>query len=121
MSPSKTNRVFNFSAGPATLPLPVLQQIQDEMLSLPGVGASVLEISHRSKDFDTIIEDATARLGRLLNLPDTHEILYLQGGAAMQNAMIASNFLTDKSQTADYIVNGSWGKKAPLNATALAT
>ena len=112
MSPSKTNRVFNFSAGPATLPLPVLQQIQDEMLSLPGVGASVLEISHRSKDFDTIIEDATARLGRLLNLPDTHEILYLQGGAAMQNAMIASNFLTDKSQTADYIVNGSWGKKS---------
>ena len=112
MSPAKTNRVFNFSAGPATLPLPVLQQIQDEMLSLPGVGASVLEISHRSKDFDTIIEDSTARLGRLLNLPDTHEILYLQGGAAMQNAMIASNFLTDKSQTADYIVNGSWGKKS---------
>lgn len=109
---SQANRVFNFSAGPATLPLPVLQQIQDEMLSLPGVGASVLEISHRSKEFDAIIEDATTRLGRLLNLPDTHEILYLQGGAAMQNAMIASNFLTDKSQTADYIVNGSWGKKS---------
>ena len=112
MSNTTPDRVFNFSAGPATLPLPVLQQIQDEMLSLPGAGASVLEISHRSKDFDAIIEDATVRLGRLLNLPDTHEILYLQGGAALQNAMIASNFMTDKSQTADYIVNGSWGKKS---------
>ena len=94
MSNTTPDRVFNFSAGPATLPLPVLQQIQDEMLSLPGAGASVLEISHRSKDFDAIIEDATVRLGRLLNLPDTHEILYLQGGAALQNAMIASNFMT---------------------------
>lgn len=112
MSSSTANRVFNFSAGPAVLPLPVLQQIQDEMFSLPGVGSSVLEISHRSKDFDSIIEDATTRLGRLLNLPDTHEVLFLQGGAALQNAMIASNFLTDKSQTADYIVNGSWGKKS---------
>ena len=112
MSTSKSKRVFNFSAGPATLPEPVLQQIQDEMFSLPGVGASVLEISHRSKDFDVIIEDATTRLTRLMKVPDTHEILYLQGGAALQNVMIASNFLTDKTQTADYIVNGSWGKKS---------
>lgn len=112
MSSSTASRVFNFSAGPATLPLPVLQQIQDEMFSLPGVGASVLEISHRSKDFDVILEDASARLGKLLNLPDTHEVLFLQGGAALQNVMIASNFLTDKSQTADYIVTGAWGKKS---------
>ena len=112
MSTSKSKRVFNFSAGPATLPEPVLQQIQDEMFSLPGVGASVLEISHRSKDFTAILEDATTRLTRLLQVPDTHDILYLQGGAALQNVMIASNFLTDESQTADYIVNGSWGKKS---------
>ncbi|MCL4132695.1 UNVERIFIED_CONTAM: hypothetical protein GTU68_058965 [Idotea baltica] len=112
MSTSKDSRVFNFSAGPATLPLPVLQQIQDEMFSLPGVGASVLEISHRSKDFDVILDDATTRLGRLLNLPDTHEVLFLQGGSALQNVMIPSNFMTDSSQTADYIVSGAWGKKS---------
>jgi len=112
MSTSKDSRVFNFSAGPATLPLPVLQQIQDEMFSLPGVGASVLEISHRSKDFDEILDDATTRLGRLLNLPDTHEVLFLQGGSALQNVMIPSNFMADSSQTADYIVSGAWGKKS---------
>ena len=116
MSTSTSKRVFNFSAGPATLPEPVLQQIKDEMLSLPGVGASVLEISHRSKEFDAIIEDATTRLTRLLKVPDTHEILYLQGGAALQNAMIASNLMIDKSQTGDYIVNGSWGKKSAAEA-----
>lgn len=109
---STAARTFNFSAGPATLPWPVLQQIQDEMFSLPGVGASVLEISHRSKDFDLILDDATTRLGQLLNLPDTHEVLFLQGGSALQNVMIASNFLTDNSQTADYIVTGAWGKKS---------
>ena len=116
MSSSTPKRVFNFSAGPATLPEPVLQQIQDEMFSLPGVGASVLEISHRSKEFTAILEDTTARLTRLMKVPDTHDILYLQGGAALQNVMIASNFLTDKSQTADYIVNGSWGKKSIAEA-----
>ena len=112
MSTSTATRVFNFSAGPATLPLPVLQQIQDELFSLPGVGASVLEISHRSKDFDVILEDATERLGKLLNIPETHEVLFLQGGSALQNVMIANNFLTDKSQTADYLVTGAWGKKS---------
>ncbi len=109
---TKTSRVFNFSAGPAVLPLPVLEQIQQEMVSLPGVGSSVLEISHRSKDFDTIIEDADARLRRVMNIPDDYEVLFLQGGAALQNAMIPANLITDPGQTADYIVTGSWGKKS---------
>ena len=69
------SRVFNFSAGPAVLPLSVLEQIRDEMLSLPGVGSSVLEISHRSKDFDAIIEDANLRLRRVLNIPDDYDCL----------------------------------------------
>lgn len=106
------SRVFNFSAGPAVLPLSVLQQIQDEMLSLPGVGSSILEISHRSKDFDAILEDTTLRLRQLGNIPDTHEVLYLQGGSALQNVMIPMNLLSDSSQSADYIVTGSWGKKS---------
>jgi len=111
MTTSTVSRVFNFSAGPATLPLSVLQQIQDEMLSLPGVGASVLEISHRSKDFDAILADAENRIAELVDLPDTHEVLFLQGGSALQNAMMPMNFLTDKTQTADMIVTGAWGKK----------
>ena len=106
------SRVFNFSAGPAILPVPVLQQIQDELMSLPGVGASVLEISHRSKDFDTILDDAKSRIGQLLNLPDSHEVLFLQGGSALQNVMMPMNFLTDKSQTTDYIISGAWSKKS---------
>ncbi len=111
-SSAAISRVFNFSAGPAVLPLSVLQQIQDEMLSLPGAGSSVLEISHRSKDFDRILEDTTSRLRQLGKIPDTHEVLYLQGGSALQNVMIPMNLLSDSSQTADYIVTGSWGKKS---------
>ena len=112
MTTTSVSRVFNFSAGPATLPVPVLQQIQDELMSLPGAGASVLEISHRSKDFDAIIDDAKSRIGQLLAMPDTHEVLFLQGGSALQNVMMPMNFLTDKSQTADYIVSGAWSKKS---------
>ncbi len=110
------SRVFNFSAGPAVLPLPVLQQIQEEMLSLPGVGSSVLEISHRGADFDVILEDAYQRIRSLANVPDSHEILFLQGGAALQNVMIPMNLLTDESQTADYIITGSWGQKSAAEA-----
>lgn len=112
MTTTTVSRVFNFSAGPAVLPLPVLHQIQEEMLSLPGVGASILEISHRSKDFDVVLEDARSRVARLIDLPDTHEVLFLQGGSALQNVMMPFNFLTDKSQTADFLVTGSWGKKS---------
>jgi len=106
------SRIFNFSAGPAVLPLSVLEQIQAEMLSLPGVGSSVLEISHRSKDFDAILEDAVARVTQVLNVPDSHEVLFIQGGGALQNIMIPANLIADPSQTADYIQTGAWGKKS---------
>lgn len=109
---TSASRVFNFSAGPATLPLTVLEQVQAEMLSLPGVGSSVLEISHRSKDFDTILDDAVARITQVLNVPDSHEVLFIQGGGALQNIMMPANLISDPSQTADYIQTGSWGKKS---------
>ena len=109
---STTTRALNFSAGPAVLPLPVLEQIQSELLSLPGVGSSVLEISHRSPAFDAILDDATSRVRQLMNISDDYEILFLQGGARLQNAMIPMNLLADSNQTADYVVSGSWGKKS---------
>ncbi len=103
------SRAYNFSAGPAVLPLSVLEQIKEEMLALPGVGSSILEISHRSQAFVEILDDARQRLVDLLEVPDTHEVLFLQGGARLQNAMIPMNLLSDPSQTADYIVTGKWG------------
>lgn len=114
MSQTLTNvdRVYNFSAGPATLPLSVLEQIQNEMLSLPGVGSSILEISHRSPAFTEIIEDALTRIRRLMNISDEYEVLFLQGGGRFQNAMIPMNLMGESDQVADYIVTGSWGKKS---------
>lgn len=112
MTTTDVSRVLNFSAGPATLPLPVLEQIQEELLSLPGAGASVMEISHRSQDFDRVLEDAQTRIGRLLSLPESHEVLFVQGGSALQNVMIPANLLTEQSQTADYLITGAWGKKS---------
>jgi phosphoserine aminotransferase len=103
-------RVYNFSAGPAVLPLPVLKRAQEELLCLPGAGASVLEISHRSKSFEPIIEGAEANIRQLLNVPKNYQVLFLQGGALLQFAMIPMNLLQNKS--ADYIVTGSWSKKA---------
>src|SRR3954449_933524 len=105
-----TERIFNFSAGPAVLPLPVLERAQNEMLSLPGVGMSVMEISHRSKTFDEIIGGAESGLRELLNMPKDYSVLFLQGGASLQFSMIAMNFLSLDS-SADYIVTGSWGQK----------
>lgn len=112
MSTVSVSRVFNFSAGPAALPLPVLEQVRDELLALPGAGASILEISHRCAEFDAILEDALQRLAALMNLPDSHQILFLQGGAILQNSMVPQNLLVDSGQTADYLVTGSWGKKS---------
>ncbi len=113
MSPSPAiSRVLNFSAGPAVLPLAVLQQIQAEMVSLPGVGSSVLEISHRSKEFDRILDEAFASIRDLAQIPESHEVIFLQGGAHLQNTMVPANLITDSSQTADYILTGSWGKKS---------
>jgi phosphoserine aminotransferase len=106
-----SERVFNFSAGPAVMPESVLRQIQEEMLVLPGAGASVLEISHRSGDFIAVQEAAQDNLRKLLSIPDAYEILLLQGGSRLQFSMVPMNLLGN-GQTADYVLTGSWGKNA---------
>jgi phosphoserine aminotransferase len=106
-----SERIHNFSAGPAVLPLAVLEEAQRDLVMLPGVGMSILEISHRSKTFDEIIGRAESGLRDLLNLPDNYHVLFLQGGASLQFSMIPMNFLP-KDASADYILTGSWGKKA---------
>jgi phosphoserine aminotransferase len=112
MTTSVADRVFNFSPGPAVLPLPVLKKIQAEMLALPGAGASILEISHRSKAFISILDNTKASLRRLLNIPENYDILFLQGGARLQFSMIAMNLLRGSAVPAQYLVTGSWGKYA---------
>ena len=106
-----TERIFNFSAGPAVLPVPVLEEAQRDLLSLPGVGMSVMEISHRSKTFDEIVGGAESGLRELLRIPDNYRILFLQGGASLQFSMVPMNFLSADG-SADYVITGSWGKKA---------
>ncbi len=110
------DRVYNFSAGPAVLPLPVLEQAQSELLGLPGVGSSVMEISHRSKAFTAIIETAEANLRNLLAIPDNYRVLFVQGGAQLQFAMVPMNLLAGSGKSADYVLAGSWGKKAMSEA-----
>ena len=107
-----TDRVYNFSPGPAVLPEPVLQQAQRDLMALPGAGASILEISHRSKAFDAIMADAKSRLQALLNIPDNYHILFLQGGARLQFSMIPMNLLRGAAAAAEYVVTGSWSKYA---------
>ena len=114
-----TERIFNFSPGPAVLPVPVLEEAQRDMLSLPGVGMSVMEISHRSKTFDEIIGRAESGIRELLNVPDNYRILFLQGGASLQFSMVPINFLPADG-SADYILTGSWGKKAAKEAKRVA-
>src|SRR5260370_1280848 len=104
-------RIYNFSAGPAILPLPVLQEAQRGLLSLPGVGMAVMEISHRSKTFDEIISRADSGLRELVTLPENYVCLFLQGRASLQFSMVPMNFLPAEG-SADYIITGSWGKKA---------
>jgi phosphoserine aminotransferase len=111
-----TERVFNFSPGPATLPLPVLQEVQQNLLALPGVGASVLEISHRSKTFEEIIAQAEANIRALLSLPEEYHVLFLQGGASLQFSQVPMSFLRGTGRSADYIVTGSWAKRALAEA-----
>jgi len=106
-----TERIHNFSAGPAVLPVSVLEEAQRDMLSLPGVGISVMEMSHRSKTFDEIINRAQSDLRRLLGIPENYHVLFLQGGASLQFSMLPMNFLPPDG-SADYIITGSWGKKA---------
>ena len=104
-----TERIFNFSAGPAILPVPVLEEAQRDMLSLPGVGMSVMEISHRCKTFDEIYERAESGMRELLAIPDNYHVLFLQGGASLQFSMVPMNFLP-QGGSADYVITGSWGK-----------
>ena len=102
MSPvTEIKRVFNFSAGPAVLPLPVLQQAQSELLALPGVGSSILEISHRSKAFIEILDSTIARLKKLLSVPENYRILFLQGGSRLQFSMLPMNLLRGTGKSAD--------------------
>lgn len=106
-----TNRIHNFNAGPAALPLPVLEEIRDEFLDYKGSGMSVIELSHRSKWFDDIINKAIERAKRLLNLDDRYHVLFIQGGASQQFCMIPMNLAVD-GKSADYFNTGTWSTKA---------
>lgn len=103
-------RVYNFSAGPAVLPEEVLREAAEEMLDYKGTGMSVMEMSHRSKAFETIIQEAEADLRELMGIPDNYKVLFLQGGAHLQFSMIPQNLM--KHGVADYIITGQWAKKA---------
>ena len=103
-------RIFNFSAGPAVLPTPVLEKARDELLDWHGRGMSIMEMSHRGKDFTGVIESAEADLRTLMGIPSNYKVLFLQGGATQMFAQIPMNLLAGGS--ADYVVTGSWSKKA---------
>ncbi len=113
---TREQRVFNFSPGPAVLPLPVLEEIQRDLVALPGAGSSVLEISHRSPTFDAILAEAEANLRELLAVPDGYRVLFLQGGASLQFSMVPINLLRGQDLPASYILTGSWGSKAAAEA-----
>ena len=108
-------RVFNFSAGPAVLPLPVLEEAQRDLVTLPGVGMSVMEISHRSKTFEDLLGGAIENIRALANIPANYRILMLQGGASLQFSMVPMNLLP-AGGSADYIVTGAWAQKAVKEA-----
>jgi phosphoserine aminotransferase len=110
-----TARIYNFSSGPAVLPVPVLEQIQRDLVMLPGVGMSILEVSHRSKVFEDVIQRAEADIRALANVPANYKVLFLQGGASLQFSMVPLNLLT-AGTTADYIITGSWTDKAAKEA-----
>ena len=112
-------RIYNFSAGPAMLPVEVLKETAEEMLDYRGTGMSVMEMSHRSKAYETIIEEAEKDLRELMNIPDNYKVLFLQGGASLQFAMIPMNLM--KNKVADYIITGQWAKKAYQEAKIYGT
>jgi phosphoserine aminotransferase len=107
----KAKRIYNFNPGPAALPLSVLEEIQEHFLDFQGSGMSISEISHRSPEFDAVINDAVARTRRLLGLDDNFEVLFIQGGASLQFGMIPMNFLPS-GKSADYVDTGTWSTKA---------
>ncbi len=104
-------RIHNFNGGPAALPAPVLERVRAELLELPGCGASVMELSHRSQEFEAIVRSAEARLKSLLGLSSAWRVLFLQGGASLQFAQVPMNFL-GSGRRADYLLSGDWGRKA---------
>jgi phosphoserine aminotransferase len=114
------HRVFNFSAGPAVMPLSVLEEIQRDLIALPGVGMSILEISHRSKAFEDILARAEADIRALAAIPSNYKVLFLQGGASLQFSMVPMNLLA-VGETADYIDSGSWAEKAIKEAKKVGT
>ena len=114
------SRVHNFSAGPAVLPLEVLQQAQQELVDYKGTGMSVMEMSHRSKEYEAIIGGAEADLRKLMNIPANYKVLFLQGGASSQFAMVPLN-LFKGSKSADYVITGAWAKKAASEAKKYGT
>ena len=115
-----TDRILNFSSGPAVLPLPVLERVQRDLVALPGVGMSVMEISHRSSTFEAIIGKAEADIRALASIPDNYKLLFLQGGASLQFSMLPMNLLTTGT-TADYVMTGTWADKAVKEARRVGT
>jgi len=113
-------RVFNFSSGPAVLPEPVLLEAQRDLYTLPGVGMSILEISHRSAAFDKVIGEAVADFREVAGIPDDYEVLFLQGGASLQFSMVPMNLLP-AGGSADYVITGSWSQKAAKEAKRVGT
>ena len=109
------SRVYNFSAGPSMLPVEVLEKAQKEMLDQGGSGQSVMEMSHRSKEYQAIIDNAEAKLRKIMEIPDNYKVLFLQGGASTQFAMVPLNF-GNKNKKADYVTTGQWSKKAKAEA-----
>ncbi len=105
------NRVYNFSAGPSMLPAEVLEKVQKDLLNYEGSGQSVMEMSHRSKEYQKIIDDAEADLRELMHIPDNYKVLFVQGGGTLQFAMVPLNLLRN-SKKADYVLTGTWAKKA---------
>jgi len=113
-------RILNFSSGPAVLPVPVLEQVQRDLLALPGVGMSVMEISHRSSTFEGILQKGESDIRALANVPAHYKLLFLQGGATLQFSMVPLNLLTQGS-TADYLMTGTWADKAAKEARRVGT
>src|SRR6059058_4030483 len=120
MSMPTVHRIHNFAAGPAVLPVSVLEEIQRDLIALPGVGMSILEISHRSKTFEAILAQAEADIRALASIPSNYRVLFLQGGASLQFSMVPMNLL-GPGQTADYIDSGSWADKAIKEAKKAGT
>src|SRR5262245_39808322 len=120
--PTTVHRIHNFSAGPAVLPVSVLEEIQRDLLALPGAGMSILEISHRSKTFESILAQAEAEIRALAGIPAGYRVLFLQGGASLQFSMVPMNLLPPGGgATADYIDSGSWADKAIKEAKRVGT